>query len=73
MSETAFRSATALAGAIRMREIGARELLENYINRIERHNPALNAMIAINLDEARRRADHADAALARGENWGALL
>jgi hypothetical protein len=29
-------------------------------------------MIAINLDEARRRADHADAALARGENWGAL-
>jgi amidase len=39
MSETAFRSATALAGAIRMREIGARELLEHYINRIERHSP----------------------------------
>jgi Asp-tRNA(Asn)/Glu-tRNA(Gln) amidotransferase A subunit family amidase len=38
ISETAFRSATALAGAIRMREIGARELLEHYINRIERHS-----------------------------------
>jgi amidase len=72
MSEMAFRSATALAGAIRTREIGSRELLEHYIDRIERHNPALNAIIATNLDEARRRADQADAALARGENWGAL-
>jgi amidase len=72
MSEPHFRSATALAAAIRTREIGCRQLLERYLSRVERHNPALNAMIATDLDRARQRADGADAALARGENWGAL-
>jgi len=72
MSEPHFRSATALAAAIRTREIGCRELLERYLSRVERHNPALNAIIATDLDRARQRADGADAALARGENWGAL-
>ena len=41
----AFRSATALAAAIRAREVGSRELLEHYLKRAERHNPALNAII----------------------------
>src|SRR5690348_6727569 len=72
MSELAFRSATALTSAIRAREIGCRELLEHYLSRVERHNPALNAVIVRDLDRARQRADEADAALARGENWGAL-
>jgi len=72
MSEPHFRSATALAAAIRTREIGCRQLLERYLSRVERHNPALIAIIATDLDRARQRADGADAALARGENWGAL-
>ena len=72
MTEPAFRSATALAAAIRAREIGCRELLEHYVARSERHNPALNAIIVTDLRGARQRADAADGALARGESWGAL-
>jgi amidase len=72
MTELAFRSATALGAAIRMREIGCRELLEHYLARVERHNPPLNAIIVTDLQGARHRADAADAALARGESWGAL-
>jgi amidase len=72
MTEPALRSATALAAAIRTREIGCRELLEHYLARVERHNPALNAIIVTDLKGARQRADAADSALARGETWGLL-
>jgi amidase len=72
MTGLALRSAAALAAAIRAREIGCRELLEHYLARVEQHNPALNAIIVTDLSRARQRADAADAALARGESWGAL-
>jgi amidase len=72
MTEPALRSAAALTAAIRAREIGCRELLEHYLARVERYNPALNAIITTDLGAAQRRADEADTALARGENWGAL-
>jgi amidase len=72
MTDLAFRSATELAADIRARKIGCRELLEHYLARIERYNPTLNAVIAMDLEWARGRADEADAALARGENWGPL-
>src|SRR5215469_3867907 len=72
MTEVAFRSAAALAAAIHRRELGSRELLEHYLARVDRHNAALNAIIVTDLERARRRADEADAALARGENWGSL-
>jgi amidase len=72
MTEPAFRSATALAATIRAHEIGCRELLEHYLQRVDRYNPALNAIIVTDLRAARQRADAADAALARGESWGAL-
>ncbi|MGO8916115.1 MAG: amidase [Stellaceae bacterium] len=72
MTATAFRSATELAGDIRAKRIGCRELLELYLARVERFNPTLNAIIATALAAARRRADEADAALARGEVWGKL-
>jgi amidase len=72
MTEPAFRSATALAATIRARQIGCRELLEHYVERVEQHNPALNAIIVGDFDRARQRPDAADAALARGESWGPL-
>ena len=66
----AFQSASALAAAIRARKIGCRELLDIYIERLERFNAKLNAIIVVDLDRARRRSEEADAALARGEKWG---
>jgi amidase len=72
MSDLAFRSTTALATALRRREIGCRELLEHYLARVERLNPTLNAIVTLDVDGARARADEADAALQQGEHWGPL-
>jgi amidase len=72
MPDLCFRSALELATEIRAKRVGCRELLDLYLRRIERYNGKLNAVIAIVLDGARKRADAADAALARGEIWGPL-
>jgi amidase len=72
MSETAFQSATNLLKAIRDRRISSAELLELYIERYERLNPKINAIIATDLENARAQAKAADEALDRGDNWGPL-
>jgi amidase len=72
MTDLAFRTAAELAAAIRRKEIGCRELLELYIARVERFDDRLNAVVVRDFERARRRADEADAALARGEIWGPL-
>ena len=56
--------------ALRAREVKSRELLEKYLNRVERYNPSINSIVHLKPDEARRRADDADAATARGESGG---
>jgi hypothetical protein len=72
MDNRAFASATELANHIIDRRIGCVELLDFYLARAERHNPALNAIVVWQIDQARERARAADAALARGERWGPL-
>ena len=72
MTDIAFRSARSLAAALRRRRVGCRELLEHYLARVERLNPTLNALVAFDLDRARRDADAADRELARGESRGPL-
>jgi amidase len=73
-SDIAFLPAQELARRLRRREIGARELLEHYLARIERLNPTLNAVVVFDAERARQRADEADAALAKGPDalWGPL-
>ncbi len=72
MSELAFSSLVDLARAVRDRRVSSRELLDMYIDRVERLNPGLNAVISFDFERARQRADAADAALARGDSWGPL-
>src|SRR5271165_1597265 len=72
MDDRAFASATKLSAEIRDRHIGCAELLDFYLARADRHNPALNAIVVWQVDQARERARAADAALARGERWGPL-
>jgi len=72
VNDRAFASATELSEEIRDRRIGCVELLDFYLARAERHNPALNAIVVWQVDQARDRARAADAALARGECWGPL-
>ena len=72
MQDIAFWPAKQLASHLRRRKIGCLELLEHYLKRVERHNPRLNAIIATDLDNARRRARAADRALAKGDVRGPL-
>lgn len=68
----AFASARTLASMVREKKIGAVELLDFYLQRIERLNPRLNAVILQRADEARREAAACDAMTAKGESKGPL-
>jgi len=65
-SDLCLRSATELAGLLRSREVSARELLEAHLDRIDRLNPAINAVVTLDAEGARAAADAADEALAAG-------
>jgi amidase len=54
------RSATALLRQLRERKIGSVELLEMLFKRIERLNPKLNAVVALEMERARADARAAD-------------
>ncbi|HSB11237.1 MAG TPA: amidase family protein [Blastocatellia bacterium] len=72
MNNLVFATVQELATGIRQRHVSATEVLEGYLAQIARHNPALNAIVTLDEERARRRAQDADAALARGEVWGPL-
>lgn len=67
-----FSSTAQLAGAIRAGDVSVVEVLEAHLAQIEKHNPALNAVVTLDAERARARAREADAALARGEVRGPL-
>jgi amidase len=72
MSELCLEPAHRLIDLLRSRKVSSLDLLEQHAARLAARNPALNAVIATNLDAARARAREADAALARNESWGPL-
>jgi len=72
MLEVPFRSARQLAREIRKKKIGCLELLDLYLARVEKYDPAINAIVVRDLERARRRARAADRALAKGKVWGPL-
>ncbi|MBW3612795.1 MAG: Asp-tRNA(Asn)/Glu-tRNA(Gln) amidotransferase subunit GatA [Chloroflexi bacterium] len=61
------RSITEVARALRDRQTTARALTDACLARIDRDAERLNTFLALDADAARRAADEADAALARGE------
>ncbi len=72
MTALPFRAATALAEAVRRREVGCVELLDLYVERCRRLGPLLNAVILMDQDRAYYDAEQADAALERGAELGPL-
>ena len=60
------------ARRVRAREISARELTEQCLQRIAELQPRLNAFIRVMADEARRDAEAADRELAAGRDRGPL-
>ena len=67
-----FGSASAQAAALRRGKVGSVELLKAYLERVERFNPQLNALVVDDRKAALQRARAADRALAKGEVWGPL-
>ena len=62
MTTIALRSAREQADTIRSRDISAAELLDVTLERYERLNPKINAVVTTQLGVARERAVAADAA-----------
>ena len=67
-----FSSAGELAKAIREGVISSRELTDLFIERIERFDTELNAVVVRDFERARAAADRADEALAAGRAAGPL-
>ena len=74
MSQTnpADRTAGEICAAIAAGELSSRDALEAHLERVEARNGPINAVVALDVEGARARADEADAAHARGEQWGVL-
>ena len=67
-----FQTAKQLAAAVRKKKIGCLELLDLYLKRVEAYNPELNAIIATDIEGARKRAKAADKAVKAGKKLGPL-
>lgn len=72
MRDPWFASAVDLAREIRERRIRASELLEIFLERVDRIDPSLNSIVVQDREGARARAARADDATARGVSWGPL-
>lgn len=72
MERLAFYTSTELLRALEQKRISSTELLDSCIDRFERINPRINAIVATDFENAKQRARAADDARARGESWGPL-
>ncbi|MBX9401639.1 amidase [Lysobacter sp. BMK333-48F3] len=70
--EPAFSSATDLARLIRRKQVSSLELTRYYIERIERLDKALNAVVVRDFERALEAAKSSDQSLARGHRSGPL-
>ncbi len=67
-----YQSASQLVPQMVRGTLKSRDLLEHLLARIAERNPALNAVVWMDVEGARAQADAADAAAARGQIWGPL-
>ena len=70
--DLSFASATELVAALASGSLSSRELLDHVADRIEAVNPALNAVITLDLEGATAAASAADDAHASGRSLGPL-
>lgn len=67
-----YRGAFELAREIKAGHLSSVQVLDFFLARIARFNEGLNAVVALDTERASERAAAADAAAARGEDWGPL-
>jgi aspartyl-tRNA(Asn)/glutamyl-tRNA(Gln) amidotransferase subunit A len=66
------RSAHDIATSVRAGSLGARAVLEEYLNRVDSHEGEVHAFNLVQADSAREAADAIDAAVAAGRDPGPL-
>src|ERR1700742_1600224 len=66
------QSASELAAAVQSKRLSSKAIVEAHLEQIAKVNPKLNAIVQLTADAARKEADEADAALARGDIKGPL-
>jgi amidase len=72
VDDLTYHSATELCAALRARTVSSRELLEAYLKRVERLDPAINAVVTLDVERATIRARELDERAARGDWAGPL-
>lgn len=72
MNDMIFQSASAMALALRARELSSREIVEACLARIEAVNPKINAVVQLVAERALAEAAACDRMAARGEFLGPL-
>lgn len=72
MSELAYSTAVEIAKRLRRREVSSREVLDYFLERVDRLDKRINSVVTVDAERARAEAEAADAALARGEVRGPL-
>jgi amidase len=65
-------SAEQIVSKIKAKAFSCQEVLAYYEAQYQRHNTRINAIVATDFDEARKRSMAADQALKNGEDWGPL-
>ena len=66
--ELVWADAVEQASAIRRGHVSASDLLEVYLDRIERHDPTLRSYVTVDVEGARERAREADDALRKNDS-----
>lgn len=72
LDELAFLPVTELSEHIRTRKVSSTELTDMYLGRIRKYNPALQCVITVTEERARKQAREADREIARGKYRGPL-
>ncbi len=70
--DLALLSASDMAEKIRSRAASSVDVVRAVLDRIEKYNTTLNAIVTLDKDGALLKAAEADVALLKGENWGPL-
>ncbi|MDP7068087.1 MAG: amidase [Acidimicrobiales bacterium] len=72
MSDHSYSTTLETAASIASREVSSRELLEAALNRVDRLDGPINAVVALDPERALAAADQADQAVVRGDELGPL-
>lgn len=72
MSDIYFLTGTEMARLIRTRQLSAREVMVAHVERIQRVNPGVNAIVTLTAEQAIKDAKRADERQAHGEQPGPL-